>query len=108
MAVVERFKQEPMYGLSANKSGVGESSTVLLTALGDRDSEKNFLLRTSGRLLTDCTLFIAKGGGGARVFKNFTPPPPSKHRPLFEFPLAINNVNREWAKRLACEYSRFS
>ena len=52
-----------MYGLSANKSGVGESSTVLLTALGDRDSEKNFL-RTSGRLLTDCTLFIAKGGGG--------------------------------------------
>ena len=96
-----------MYGLSANKSGVGESSTVLLTALGDRDSEKNFLLRTSGRLLTDCTLFIAKGGGGARVFKNFTPPP-SKHRPLFEFPLAINNVNREWAKRLACEYSRFS
>ena len=66
MAVVERFKQEPMYGLSANKSGVGESSTVLLTALGDRDSE---------RLLTDCTLFIAKGGGGARVFKNFTPPP---------------------------------
>ena len=49
--------------LSANKSGVGESSTVLLTALGDRDSEKNFL-RTSGRLLTDCTLFIAKGGGG--------------------------------------------
>ena len=97
-----------MYGLSANKSGVGESSTVLLTALGDRDSEKNFLLRTSGRLLTDCTLFIAKGGGGARGFKNFTPPPPSKHRPLFEFPLAINNVNREWAKRLACEYSRFS
>ena len=75
MAIVERFKQEPMYGLSANKSGVGESSTVLLTALGDRDSEKNFLLRTSGRLLTDCTLFIAKGGGGARVFKNFTPPP---------------------------------
>ena len=75
MAVVERFKQEPMYGLSANKSGGGESSTVLLTALGDRDSEKNFL-RTSGRLLTDCTLFIAKGrgGGGARVFKNFTPP----------------------------------
>ena len=49
--------------LSANKSGVGESSTVLLTALGDRDSEKNFL-RASGRLLTDCTLFIAKGGGG--------------------------------------------
>ena len=38
-------------------------STVLLTALGDRDSEKNFL-RTSGRLLTDCTLFIAKEGGG--------------------------------------------
>ena len=97
-----------MYGLSANKSSVGESSTVLLTALGDRDSEKNFLLRTSGRLLTDCTLFIANGGGGARVFKNFTPPPPSKHRPLFEFPLAINNLNREWAKRLACEYSRFS
>ena len=97
-----------MYGLSANKSGVGESSTVLLTALGDRDSEKNFLLRTSGRLLTDCTLFIAKGGGGTRVCKNFTPPPPSKHRPLFEFPLAIINVNREWAKRLACEYSRFS
>ena len=63
VAIVERFKQEPMYGLSANKSGVGESSTVLLTALGDRDSEKNFLLRTSGRLLTDCTLFIAKGGG---------------------------------------------
>ena len=74
MAIVERFKQEPMYGLSANKSGGGESSTVLLTALGDRDSEKNFL-RTSGRLLTDCTLFIAKGRGGARVFKNFTPPP---------------------------------
>ena len=64
-----------MYGLSANKSGVGESSTVLLTALGDRDSEKNFL-RTSGRLLTDCTLFIAKGGGGAHVFKKITPPPP--------------------------------
>ena len=42
MAIVEGFKQEPMYGLSANKSGVGESSTVVLTALGDRDSEKNF------------------------------------------------------------------
>ena len=95
-----------MYGLSANKSGAGEGSTVLLTAVRDRDSEKNFL-RTSGRLLTDCTLFIAKGGGGgggARVFKNLTAP--SKHCPLF--PLAINNVKREWAKRVACEYSRFS
>ena len=65
MAIVERFKQEPMYGLSANKSGAGEGSTVLLTAVRDRDSEKNFL-RTSGRLLADCTLFIAKGGGGGR------------------------------------------
>ena len=73
MAIVERFKQEPMYGLSANKSGVGESSTVLLTALGDRDSEKNFLLRTSGRLLTDCYLLL-RGEGGHEFLKTLPPP----------------------------------
>ena len=93
-----------MYGLSPNKSGVGEGSIVLSTVLGDRDSEKNFL-RTSGRLLMDCTLFIAKGEGGHEFLKTL-PPPPFIHCPLF--PLAINNVKREWAKRLACENSRFS
>ena len=97
-----------MYGLSANKSGGGESSTVLLTALGDRDSEKNFL-RTSaqGGYLRTVRYLLLRGEGGHEFLKTL-PPPPSKHRPLFEFPLAINNVNREWAKRLACEYSRFS
>ena len=63
-----------MYGLSPNKSGVGEGSIVLSTVLGDRDSEKNFL-RTSGRLLMDCTFFIAKGVGGHEFLKTLPPPP---------------------------------
>ena len=75
MAIVERFKQEPMYGLSANKSGVGESSTVLLTALGDGDSEKNFL-RTSaqGGYLRTVRYLLLRGEGGHEFLKTLPPP----------------------------------
>lgn len=80
LTAIEPFRRKyyswsvSMYGLSPNKSGVGEGSIVLSTVLGDRDSEKNFL-RTSGRLLMDCTLFIAKGEGGHEFLKTLPPPP---------------------------------